>query len=164
MNIFFDALRMKERIKQIMESQHMTQQTFAQFIQISPASLSSIFNDRTKPTLAIVEAICAKIPTLSLEWLMFGTGAMYKNDVVNSSGNGSNASQKTSDGMLNFAEEPSPTSPSSSSQSVVPDGDKTTMKPQKEVVKIIDKKERKISEIRIFYDDNTWETFVPAKS
>ena len=50
---------MKERIKQIMESQHMTQQTFAQFIQISPASLSSIFNDRTKPTLAIVEAICA---------------------------------------------------------------------------------------------------------
>ena len=53
---------------------------------------------------------------------------------------------------------------SSSSQSVVPDGNKTTMKPQKEVVKIIDKKERKISEIRIFYDDNTWETFVPAKS
>ena len=39
-----------------------------------------------------------------------------------------------------------------------------TKKPQKEVVKIIDKKERKISEIRIFYDDNTWETFVPAKS
>ena len=66
--------------------------------------------------------------------------------------------------MLNFAEEPSPTSPSSSCQSVVSDGNKTAMKPQKEVVKIIDKKERKISEIRIFYDDNTWETFVPAKS
>ena len=95
---------------------------------------------------------------------MFGTGAMYKNDVVNSSGNGSNASQKTSDGMLNFFEELSPTSPSSSSQSVVPGRDEITKKPQKEVVKIIDKKERKISEIRIFYDDNTWETFVPAKS
>ena len=27
----------------------------------------------------------------------------------------------------------------------------------------LDKKERKITEIRIFYDDQTWETFVPKK-
>ena len=53
---------MKERIKKVMESQHMTQQVFAQFLEISPASLSSIFNDRTKPTLQIVEAIKRKIP------------------------------------------------------------------------------------------------------
>ena len=71
---------MKDRIKTIMESQHMTQQTFAQFIQISPASLSSIFNGRTKPTLTVVEAIRSKIPSLSLEWLMFGVGPMDDND------------------------------------------------------------------------------------
>ena len=68
---------MKDRIKMIMESQHMTQQTFAQFIQMSPASLSSIFNGRTKPTLTIVEAIKNRIPSLSLEWLLSGTGPMY---------------------------------------------------------------------------------------
>ena len=61
----------------IMESQHMTQQTFAQFIQISPASLSSIFTGRTKPTLAIAEAIKSKLPTLSTDWLLFGSGPMY---------------------------------------------------------------------------------------
>ena len=71
---------MKDRIKMIMESQHMTQQTFAQFIQISPASLSSIFNGRTKPTLAIAEAIKAKIPSLSTDWLLFGSGSMYMGD------------------------------------------------------------------------------------
>ena len=32
-----------------------------------------------------------------------------------------------------------------------------------ENVKYIDKPQRKITEIRIFYDDQTWETFVPKK-
>ena len=72
---------MKDRIKKIMESQHMTQQTFAQFIQMSPASLSSIFNGRTKPTLTIVEAIKQKIPALSTDWLMFGRGPMYTDEI-----------------------------------------------------------------------------------
>ena len=53
---------MKDRIKKVMESQHMSQQTFALSIGMSPASLSSIFNGRTKPTLNIVEAIKDKIP------------------------------------------------------------------------------------------------------
>ena len=48
---------MKDRIRQIMESQHMTQKTFASFIDMSEGSLSSIFNGRTKPTLNIVDAI-----------------------------------------------------------------------------------------------------------
>ena len=30
-------------------------------------------------------------------------------------------------------------------------------------VKYMDKQQRKITEIRIFYDDQTWETFVPKK-
>jgi hypothetical protein len=30
-------------------------------------------------------------------------------------------------------------------------------------VKYVDKPQRKITEIRIFYDDQTWETFVPKK-
>jgi len=68
---------MKDRIRKIMESQHMTQQTFAQFIGMSPALLSSIFNERTKPTINIVEAIKNKIPRISTDWLMFGVGDMY---------------------------------------------------------------------------------------
>ena len=62
---------MKDRIKQIMESKHMTQQVFAQFIDMSPASLSSIFNGRTKPTLNIVEAIKRKIPDINTNWLLY---------------------------------------------------------------------------------------------
>ena len=30
-------------------------------------------------------------------------------------------------------------------------------------VKIADKPQRRVIEIRVFYDDQTWDTFVPAK-
>ena len=66
-----------------MEAQHMTQQTFANFIGMSAASLSSIFNNRTKPTLNTVEAIKAKIPNINVDWLLFGTGEMFsRNDTT----------------------------------------------------------------------------------
>ena len=59
---------MKDRIRQIMESQHMTQQVFADYIGLAPATLSSIFNDRTRPTLNVVESIKKKIPNISIDW------------------------------------------------------------------------------------------------
>ena len=68
---------MKDRIRQIMESQHMTQQVFADYIGVGAATLSSIFNDRTRPTLNIVESIKKKIPNINTDWLMFGSGDMY---------------------------------------------------------------------------------------
>jgi len=33
----------------------------------------------------------------------------------------------------------------------------------REEVKIIDKPARRVTEIRIYYDDQTWESFVPSK-
>ena len=39
---------MKDRIRKVMESQNMTQQEFADFVHISPASLSSVFTGRTR--------------------------------------------------------------------------------------------------------------------
>lgn len=154
---------MKDRIKMIMESQHMTQQTFAQFIQMSPASLSSIFNGRTKPTLTIVEAIKNKIPSLSLEWLLSGTGPMYMDQVNTSDVTEYNESMPPQDGIIDFdSKQDSPTLSlfeQSNTQSV----NITPINKLKTEVKIIDKPQRKISEIRVFYDDKTWETFVPQK-
>jgi len=33
----------------------------------------------------------------------------------------------------------------------------------REEIKIVDKQPRKVTEIRVYYDDQTYETFVPAK-
>ena len=77
---------MKERIRKVMETQNMTQQEFAEFLHISPASLSSIFTGRTRPTLSIVEAIKKSLPDISTDWLMFGIGQMYDGDVPSADG------------------------------------------------------------------------------
>ena len=151
---------MKDRIKKIMESQHMTQQTFAQFIQMSPASLSSIFNGRTKPTLNIVEAIKQKIPALSTDWLMFGTGKMYTSDSDSSSA-------VSQDAVL------APASPNNSFTSAPSGGhfnapenvgvQQTPNNIVKTEVKYLDKPQRQITEIKIFFDDQTFESVVPKK-
>lgn len=150
---------MKDRIKQLMESQHMSQQTFADFIGISSPTLSSIFNGRTKPTIYTVEAIRSKFPTISLDWLMYGNGPMFKDDTSSPSSDQS----PTLEGRLDFHAEASGSLPSSSgteNKGILPNAVRKT--PQVEV-KYLDKPKREITEIRIFFNDQTWETFVPKK-
>ena len=161
---------MKDRIRQIMESQHMTQQVFADYIQQSPATLSSIFNGRTRPTLNIVEAIKKKIPNISTDWLMFGAGDMYLSPNEDEDGlqiqaeSGSEGHAQIHNPMFDFDTPPSPTP-----QNGVPQPQNfnsvrnTRLDLEHKEVKTIDKPQRRITEIRVFYDDQTWETFVPQK-
>lgn len=182
---------MKDRIRQVMEDQQLTQQSFAQILGISPAQLSGIFNDRTKPTLNIVDAIHKKFPQVRLEWLLYGTLPMYENEgtpedgKMNEDGTGGNAQSGVESLAFDFGEgsgatdKNASTTPSSafgrlSSNSQVHQGslfeqpqkhgvEQTLKKDYQENVKYIDKPQRKITEIRVFYDDQTWETFVPKK-
>ena len=165
---------MKDRIRQIMESQHMTQQVFADFIGLAPATLSSIYNERTRPTLSVVEAIKKKIPNISTDWLMFGSGDMYITDggVSPQSGdsafsydNGGQYSHPTPQSpMLDFDQSPSP-APQMVPQTTPSFNSVKSTRPQIErtEVKVIDRPQRRVKEIRVFYDDQTWETFVPEK-
>jgi hypothetical protein len=43
----------------------------------------------------------------------------------------------------------------------VPKIELTPQKPERVEVKVIEKPQRKVTEIRIFYDDRTWESFYP---
>lgn len=161
---------MKDRIRQIMESQHMTQQLFADYIGQSPATLSSIFNGRTRPTLNIVEAIKKKIPNINTDWLMFGSGDMYlaqntpSDDLFSDADTGVDTHPIEQNLMLDFD-----TAPQMGSQNVHQTAPhfnsvrNTHPEIVREEVKIIDKPQRKVIEIRVFYDDQTWDTFVPAK-
>lgn len=153
---------MKDRIKQIMESQHMTQQTFANFLGMSAASLSSIFNERTKPTLNTVEAIRSKLPSINLEWLMFGKGPMYvdgKDDQAEGDVDG--RPNQTSEPMLDFT--PTPEVAVSHQQPASPTGFRSVPNQSKNNLNYFDKTKRQITEIRVFYDDQTWESFLPKK-
>ena len=82
---------MKDRIMELMKKEGMTQQEFAAALDISPASLSNIFNGKTNPTNNHVNAIHKRFPNINISWLMFGEGNMYT-DGADASGNKSNGS------------------------------------------------------------------------
>ena len=153
---------MKDRIRQIMESQHMTQQVFADFIGIAPATLSGIFTERTKPTINTVEAIKKKLPNLSTDWLMFGRGPMYTDEISSEEKNQSpDSTPKSMEPQLDFDSSPTSVAPKEQDR---PIGQYLPKNAEAFVLKNIDKKPRQITEIRIFFDDQTWESFVPKKN
>lgn len=153
---------MKERIKELMNAQHMSQQSFAEVLGISAASLSSIFNERTKPTINHVEAIKKKFPSVNTDWLMFGRGQMYDDEKNVGTQTQPSPMEKGNDVSQPFDlfNQPSTGGTVALNKSI---SDSRTLPISKTEVKYIEKPLRKITEIRVFYDDQTWETFVPSK-
>lgn len=177
---------MKDRIKQLMDAQHMNQQTFANYTGIGTASLSSIFTGRTRPTLNHVDAIMEKFPDVNPLWLLKGQGGMFQTVAdnlaqtdgtsVTPSVNSATASDTTpgSDGPRvqslgffdadNMAEQQHVATPHRTSVTPAMNAPKSgwnqpAQQPSLQPMQPL--QQRKITEIRIFYDDQTWETFVP---
>lgn len=164
-----------------MESQHMNQQSFANFIGVSPASLSSILQERTRPTLNTVEAICGKMPKVNIAWLLNGSGEMFidQNPAEKPDGGhegtlsepGPDARPQSSGqhreaGMFEFKYDADEKQSAASAPSQQRGGYRNQVQsnaPQYNNTKNIDKQPRRITEIRVFYDDQTWESFVPKK-
>lgn len=151
---------MKDRIRQIMESQKMTQQNFSQFLGISSAALSSIFNGRTKPTLNIVEAIHRKLPQVNMLWLLYGEGESLSPSTVGETTQPEAVERRQ--GGLQFDFEDAPQEPVKT-PSV--HARRTVKEPADvaETMKNPDNVVRHIIEIKVYYDDLTYESFVPKR-
>lgn len=156
---------MKDRIKLIMEQQGCNQVAFAHMIGIAPATLSGIFNGRTQPTLATAKAIHDRFPSISLNWLMFGEGEMTADSssatpvIYNEDG----LPSELPDGAAPSVSVPS-TSVAPSSGSAAQGAKGRRGDAVETFVKNADKSERKISEIRVFFDDGTYEVYLTFKS
>ncbi len=154
----------------------MTQQEFSQFLEMSPASLSSIFTGRTKPTLNIVESVKKKFDKINLEWLMFGKGPMYIDD-EDSERDDLNEQQETDGseflGDQNMNSETQ--NVMSQNKGVIENMRMASVRDNSRIsssgrqpasfndMKIFNNEVRKIKEIRVFYDDQTYESFVPKE-
>lgn len=163
---------MKERILQIMRMANMTQQEFAKAIEVSPASLSNIFNGKTNPTNNHVSAIHRRFPEIDINWLMFGEGNMYATVAGETNKDGEKLQEELKKPFLEHikeepdlfssaGEEASSMPPVPVGGAVIDDGGqgKEQVPIVREVIKYVDKPQRKITEIRIFFDDGTFEVF-----
>ena len=161
---------MKDRIRQLMEAQHMNQQNFAQFLGMAPATLSSILSERTKPTLNTIEAIKNKFPNINIDWLMFGKGLMFLDENPENSSSSTPQEGLAGEQMLDFGDMDA-ADPAATAHGVK-DNQGYNPKPYSQTqaraavrtdVVFKEREPRKITEIRVFYDDQTWESFVPKK-
>ncbi len=153
---------MKERITQIIQKEGMTAAQFAEKIGISPSSLSHILGGRNNPSLDVVIKIHMACNYVNLPWLLYGEGTMEVQQDV------SGKVETNISGLSLFNESPFFTTEGTDDRENRKEiASQTPVFAPKEIVreeiKYVEKPARKITEIRIFFDNGTYETFRPEK-
>jgi transcriptional regulator with XRE-family HTH domain len=153
---------MKERITQIIQKEEMTAAQFAEKIGISPSSLSHILSGRNNPSLEVVMKIHKACSYVNLPWLLYGDGQMeIQMETPESAETGISGISLFDESAIFTSEgtddrenrkEMQPKAPVFAPKEIV-----------REEIKYIEKPARKITEIRIFFDNGTYETFRPDK-
>lgn len=169
---------MIDRIRTVLDYSKLSQRDFAQKLGISASALSSIFTGRTKPTQKQVIAIHNTYPEINVSWLMFGEGDMLTASAFSSAGEadnlaGAQGGVQTAENAAEKAEVPvtesSLFSPSAMPQPAIVGAKRTQVRPMYAEAQAamknaiyLDKANRKIKEIRVFYDDGTYESYGPS--
>ncbi len=174
----------KEKIEKIMLDKHLNNTQFCNKVAITPGSLSHILSGRTNPTLPILRSIRFVFPDINPAWLFYDDGPMYIDEVQESASSSAHSSASSDDDDSPY-EDPSdvfqadlfsqniPSSgktktskvpasadgvmPRSASNVALPVADISEIVEQ--TVKQLQRPQRKIMEVRIFFDDGTFETF-----
>ncbi len=169
---------LKDRIKEIMDSKHMNNKVFATETGINEGTLSLLLRGKTQPTLKHYEAIHTRFPDIAMEWLFDGKGPMYQNQAPTESGADTSVNHPQTITSINNSMSGEASSLDNAAQGI---GGGSNVRPStlfdqsgykggfgdqghdKNIVKILNNRQRKITEIRVFFDDQTWESFVPKK-
>ena len=142
---------MKNRILNFLSVEKLTPARFADIIGVQPATISHIISERNKPSLDFIQKMLAAFPNLNTEWLISGTGNMYKVSTVsnlfepNNLFNNQNAEQIAVDTQI--------------------DTENTTvediLKPENSNSKEIKNVNNEVERIIICYSDKTFEFYLP---
>ncbi|MDD4578723.1 MAG: helix-turn-helix transcriptional regulator [Candidatus Paceibacterota bacterium] len=148
---------MKERIKKIMEIEQLTSTRFADRLQINRAVISHILNGRNNPSLEVVTRILAEMDYINPEWLLNGTGSLYKEGVD------PDTIEKEPDLFHQNVPEPDKirVKPENEKEMGIKEHSRPMKGVEKEIIAIPDMHDRKITQIIIYYNDNTFEIFQP---
>ena len=150
---------MKERILQLIQEEAQTNAEFADKIGISTSSLSHILTGRNKPSLDVVMHIHKAYPTINLDWLLYGEGDMKK-EVDPNVATGLPYENSENTEIMNG----NPVRFEFRKENAFPSPDNVSKNTVQEEVKYIEKPQPKIVEIRIFFDNGTYQVFRPEKS
>lgn len=153
-----------QRLRHMMESLGITAKTFAERAGIPPATFSQTLENRNKPSLATLLKIAKGFPEWSPTWIFFGEGDERVEISKNREGlfldssfeNTYNTSVYQRD--ANNIDRKSPVEDSLSSREISEDLISRVVSETLLQQTIVE--EKSISEIRVFYSDGSFETFV----
>lgn len=123
---------MNQRLQQFLTAENINQAQFADTIEVARASVSHVLAGRNNPGYDFLKSIALHYPKLNLDWLMTGSGRMYKD-------------QDMRESRL-FG----PANDSASENPVLPGLDFEEKKGEESV------EERRISKIIVFYDNGSF--------
>lgn len=69
---------MRERIQKFIDSEHISSAKFADEIKVQRSSISHILSGRNNPSFDFIQKVLARYKSLNAEWLIMGSGPMYK--------------------------------------------------------------------------------------
>ena len=146
-----------ERLKMILERVKLTPGNFAEQIGVAPATISHILKGRNKyPSAEVLLRLHDTYPDIDLNWLLTGEGMMVKDNP-----------DSLFTGTLfddNLIKSTKSTTDGENRKEIASESTKNTDNTiVKQEIIYKEKPVRKIEEIRIFFDDGTYETFTPNK-
>jgi transcriptional regulator with XRE-family HTH domain len=143
-------MEIDERIKLVMEKKSLSVGAFADQIGVAQATISHIMNGRNKPSMDVILKLHERYPDIRLEWLLAGKGNMNDEETAASAG---------SDGRTLSLFDNLPDAAKTPLQlTTVQSVEETRPTP---AAAMLERPPRRIVEIRIFFDDNTYQILKP---
>lgn len=154
-----------ERFQHVMEHFGLNAGTFAERIGVSQATISHIINGRNKyPSTEVLLRLHDSFPSINLNWIITGEGAsgLDENDKTLPTGEESSLDEVTSSSTYNDLSATEETAAAKyRKENGSMQAENTPYGAIKQEIVYRERPQRKITEIRIFFDDNTFETFTP---
>ena len=146
---------MNKRLQQFLAAENISQAQFADTIEVARASVSHVLAGRNKPGYDFIKSIADHYPKLNLDWLINGKGKMYKETAASSEIPQSHEDIQDSLFKDEIEEETEtvqlPVQTAYRTSAPLPSLP-TENKPEA--------KQRSITRIVVFYDDNTYQELV----
>jgi transcriptional regulator with XRE-family HTH domain len=170
-------IAMKERLLQLLDLEQITPSKFADIIGVQRSSVSHVISGRNKPSYDFLHKTLKAFPGLNASWLMLGEGTMYEHM-------GRKVSANLFDSPGDPPEDPNPAeieegdeaieqisrsqapskTVSTEAQPAEPTVDTepaAVTKPTDDMHSQVDKEAKKVVQVMVFYDDDTFRTYSP---
>lgn len=133
---------MQDQIQEILSKERLSSSQFADRIGVQRSSVSHVLSGRNKPGFDFIQKILVAFPDINGDWLITGSGEMYKKKSPSEDLFETNIEQQKPENLEKTVKKPATLN---------------ITKPEKEDIKV--PKTREIERIIVFYTDRTFREY-----